>query len=106
MGWIKQKKNSDTVRPDVEMKGSPIFPKVAQKVATAVCSKVLVLQNRQKLCTHFGYFSKKICHQELSKNAHSGHTLSQKNKKVTWLNSMCPDLAILCQSFDNFWDSF
>ena len=35
---------------------------------------MVVLKIAQKVNIHLGYFIKKICHQELSKIAQSGHT--------------------------------
>ena len=37
--------------------------------------KMDVFKAAQEVNIHLGYFSKKICHQELSKNIQSGHTV-------------------------------
>ena len=63
------------VRQDDGIESSPIFPKVAQKVATGVfISKAMFFKNGTKVTLHFGNFCKNIIHQELSKIAQSGRT--------------------------------
>ena len=66
------------VFPKVDQKVAQVaqvFPKVDQKVAPAVFTETLCFQNSpQKITKYFGYFCAKICCQELSKMAHSGHT--------------------------------
>ena len=61
--------------PDVEMKRSPIFPKVAQKVADEDYLKRSIFQNNPpKITQNLGYFCNKIYSQDLSKMFQSDHT--------------------------------
>ena len=56
------------------LKVTHFFPKVAQKVATVVFSSKIVFCKKPKIHNYLSYFCKKICHQELSRIAQSGHT--------------------------------
>ena len=49
-------------------------PKVAQKVSTVVSLESKEFQNGSKVTKYFGYFCWKICCQELTKIAQSGHS--------------------------------
>ena len=61
-----------------------MFPKVAQKVATAVLIWKWSIGKCGPTCHQFfGYFCMKICRQELLKIAQSGHTGSTSNA-VNW----------------------
>ena len=62
--------------PDVGIKNYPNSPKVAHKVDTAVFAFKMVFLNSPKVIKYSGYFCKKICCQELSKIAQSGHTVN------------------------------
>ena len=59
-----------------EIKSSLNFPKFTQKVVRAVFTFKLMFSKYPITSSIFlGYFSKKICHQEISKIAQSGHTV-------------------------------
>ena len=63
------------VWPEIEVKSSQKFSRMAQKVATVVSTwKVMFFKRVPKVTRHLGYFWKKICQQELSKIVQSGHT--------------------------------
>ena len=65
----------DPVRPDVEIKSSPIFAKTCPKSGDNICYLTKnVFLNSQKVTKYLGYFSKNIYFQVLSKIAQSGHT--------------------------------
>ena len=60
--------------PDVGIKSCSNFSQSCPKwVATAVFVYKARFYNSQKVTKYLGYFSKKICHQEVSKIAQSGH---------------------------------
>ena len=65
---------SRLVWPDSEIKSSPKFSKSCQKLASADITLKVIFNSAQKVTVHLGYFWKKICSQELSKIAQSGHT--------------------------------
>ena len=61
------------VRPDIELKSSTTVSRSFQKVA--VFTEVLwFFKIAQIFSPDLGYFCNKLCHQELSKIAQSGHT--------------------------------
>ena len=73
---LKRRTGWRSMRPNDAIKSSQNSPNVAQKVATVVFTLVLMINQQPKQVTrrYFGYFCKKICHQDLSKIAQSGHT--------------------------------
>ena len=63
------------VWPDARMKSSPIFTKVAQIGAEeAFYAKRYVFTIAQKVAQYLSLFCKRICLQDFSKVAQSGHT--------------------------------
>ena len=66
---------SSSVWPDIWIKSSPKFPKVAQKIAKQFLYKSSVFRKQLKISPNvWTTFVKEICCQELSKIAQSGHT--------------------------------
>ena len=63
-----------TVWPDVEIKSSPRFSESCRKKPRLVLLKDVALHFNPKSNHQFGYFLKRICHQDFSKIAQSGHT--------------------------------
>ena len=73
--------NPQPVWPDVEIKSSPIFPMFAQKESTEILNwKVPFFKIAPKVIKYLGYFLTKICSQDLSKIAQSGHTALNPNR--------------------------
>ena len=72
------------VWPDVEIKSSPSFPKVAQKGATVV--RIMLFTFTQKGIINFDHFLKNICQKDFSKIVQSGHTtcLMGREGDVNW----------------------
>ena len=63
------------VWPDAEILSRPNISKSCRKSSySSLCKKMDVFKTAQTVNIHLGYFCKKICHQELSKIAQSGHT--------------------------------
>ena len=67
--------NLSTVWPDVKIKSSPIFPIVNLKESTDVLDWIVPFFKMAP--KYLGYFFKKICSQDLSRIAQSGHTACQ-----------------------------
>ena len=57
----------------LQQKVAQIIQKLPKKVVSAVFTFKIAIS----ITIYFGYFSKKICHQELSKIAKSGHIVSK-----------------------------
>ena len=73
-------RRSDTVWPAVGVKSSPIFPKVAQKVANAVFKRVRFFKIAKKSCQWFGLLLLEILLPRTLKIAKSGHTCPVRKK--------------------------
>ena len=71
----KETVDTYTVWPEIEIKRSPVFPKVAQEVALPIGLKRDVFTTAQNVTKHLGYYCNKISYLEFPKIAQSSHML-------------------------------
>ena len=111
--------------PDGRIKSIPFSSNVAKNVDTTVFTlKVMLLKKPKQFSKYLGYFCNKICRQELSKIAQSGHsaTIYQirsivwtsllhlkseiwKKKRFTVLASV-PLMSLIHNQCDQIWRNF